>query len=146
MIGTVKTILMVYATLDLTLQVVFQLPAIGMSTASEDLGFRKIWTIKDHNGNVDPQLTFDKYVKRLGTIDAVHMQIDWQNFVLQLLNCFIIAVILLQSEVFNSTGYLKFVTQSGGSMDLLMNLADTKAKAITYCQNNFKIKKIISIQ
>jgi hypothetical protein len=38
------------------------------------------------------------------------------------------------------------VTQGDGSMDLLMRLADVKAKAITYCRNNFKIRKIVAIQ
>lgn len=31
-------------------------------------------------------------------------------------------------------------------MDLLVSLADNKSKAITYRENNYKIKKILSIQ
>lgn len=62
------------------------------------------------------------------------------------MNCFILAIILLQSEIFNSAGYLKYVTQQNGSMDLLIQLADSKAKSITYVFNNYKIRKILNIQ
>jgi len=61
------------------------------------------------------------------------------------MNCFMIAIISLQSEIFSSEGYLKFVTQTDGSMDLLVKLADIKAKSISYVFNNLKIRKIISI-
>jgi hypothetical protein len=68
------------------------------------------------------------------------------NFLLQLLNCLIISMITLQSEIFRSAGYVKYVSQSGGSMDLLCQLSDLKAKSITYVFNNLKIRKIVSIQ
>jgi hypothetical protein len=41
---------------------------------------------------------------------------------------------------------MKFVTQTDGSMDLLMKLAEQKAKSIAYIFNNKKIRKIIMIQ
>lgn len=53
---------------------------------------------------------------------------------------------MLQSEIFDSAGYKKFVTQSDGSMDLLMQLSGIKAKSITYIYNNEKIRKVVSIQ
>jgi hypothetical protein len=55
-------------------------------------------------------------------------------------------MITLQSEIFRSAGYVKYVSQSGGSMDLLCQLSDLKAKSITYVFNNLKIRKIVSIQ
>jgi hypothetical protein len=36
--------------------------------------------------------------------------------------------------------------QQDGSMDLLIQLAELKAKSIAYCYNNMKIRKIVSIQ
>ena len=65
---------------------------------------------------------------------------------LQTLNCVMICAISLQSEIFSSWGYRKYVTQAGGSMDLIVQLADLKAKSIASTFNNLKIRKIISIQ
>ena len=45
---------------------------------------------------------------------------DAGNFGLQVLNCIIIFIVILQNDIFNSAGYKKFVTQSDGSMDLLV--------------------------
>ena len=61
------------------------------------------------------------------------------------MNAFIVAIILLQSEIFSSPGYLKYVTQINGSMDLLIQLSELKAKSVTYVFNNYKIRKILSI-
>lgn len=52
----------------------------------------------------------------------------------------------MQKEIFYSFGYRKFITQKNGSMDLLVKLAQEKARAMTYAFNNTKIKKIIKIQ
>jgi hypothetical protein len=57
-----------------------------------------------------------------------------------------ICALSFQSEVFHSSGYTKFVTQTDGSMDLLIKLAELKAKSIAYIFNNKKIIKIIMIQ
>ena len=62
------------------------------------------------------------------------------------MNCFIISTIIFQSEIFSSAGYLKYVTQHGGSMDLLMELSELKAKSITYAINNYKIRKVLNIK
>jgi hypothetical protein len=56
-----------------------------------------------------------------------------------------ITFISLQTEIFTSAGYKKFVTQKNGSMDLLVQLSNLKAKSISYVFNNYKIRKIISI-
>ena len=58
------------------------------------------------------------------------------NLGLQILNCVIIAVIALQAEIFRSPGYQKYVQQTDGSMDLLVQLADLKAKSVTFVFNN----------
>jgi hypothetical protein len=57
-----------------------------------------------------------------------------------------ICFISLQTEIFQSPGYKKFITQKSGSMDLIMSLADKKAKSLSYCFNNDKIRNIVSIQ
>ena len=74
------------------------------------------------------------------------LRLQEMNFFLQLLNCLIISIITLQCEIFLSAGYIKYTTQSEGSMDLLCSLADLKGKSITYVFNNHKIRKIVSIQ
>lgn len=74
------------------------------------------------------------------------LELQYMNLGLQILNCVIIAIITLQSEIFRSPGYVKYVKQTDGSMDLLVQLADLKAKSITYVFNNQKIRKILSIQ
>lgn len=73
-------------------------------------------------------------------------ELDWRAFYFQFMNCFIIATIILQCEIFSSPGYQKYVTQHNGSMDLLMELSELKAKSITYVINNYKIRKILNIQ
>jgi hypothetical protein len=75
-----------------------------------------------------------------------HFELDWKAFYFEGMNCFIVAIILLQSEIFSSAGYLKYVTQQNGSMDLLLQIPELKAKSITYMYNNYKIRKILSIQ
>lgn len=52
----------------------------------------------------------------------------------------------MQSEIFRSPGYVKYVTQVDGSMDLLVKLAQLKRLSFTYIFNNEKIRKILSIQ
>lgn len=43
-----------------------------------------------------------------------------------ILTCFMIVMITFQVEIYRSNGYIKFVTQSDGSLDLLMNLSQLK--------------------
>ena len=52
----------------------------------------------------------------------------------------------LQTEIFESFGYKKFVAQKNGTMDKLLYLSDLKAQSMAYCFNNQKIRKIIQIQ
>ena len=110
------------------------------------IGFRKIWrnhyeTAFDYNvlinsaeSGVNPQ-----------TQQYHGLQLHWDSLMLQTLNCVMICAISLQSEIFSSWGYRKYVTQAGGSMDLIVQLADLKAKSIAFTFNNLKIRKIISI-
>lgn len=70
---------------------------------------------------------------------------ETRAFYFQIMNAFTVGIILLQSEIFSSAGYLKYVTQSNGSMDLLVQLSELKGKSITYVFNNYKIRKILSI-
>lgn len=51
----------------------------------------------------------------------------------------------MQSEIFKSSGYIKYVTQADGSMDLLVKLSNLKRLSFTYIYNNEKIRKILSI-
>jgi len=69
------------------------------------IGFRKVWrepssslnyySLIDQGGHYEPHMGLD---------------IDWKNFWMQLLNCIMICSISLQTEIFYSFGYLKFVT------------------------------------
>ena len=78
--------------------------------------------------------------------EPLTLKLNWFNFILQFLNCVIICQIMLQSEIYDSHGYKKFVTQEDGSMDLLVKLSELKKKSSAYMFNNYKIRKILSIQ
>lgn len=113
------------------------------------LGLRKVWTYTHGPGyeNLDlGDLTFKEYI----TCDpwnefCPHFQLDWRAFYFEVMICFIVSQIMLQSEIFNSSGYLKYVTQQNGSLDLLIQMSKLKAKSVTYVSNNQKIRKILSI-
>lgn len=145
MIPVVAGQLRFFAMLDLCLQIFYQLPIIEVSKTMADAGFRKIWSVEDAAGPIT-RLKFPQLIDSVGTNNEIKFLIDKQNLLFQIMNCIIIAFIVLQNQVFSSSGYVKFVTQSDGSMDLLMKLAETKAKAITQCRNNYKLRKILSLQ
>ena len=73
------------------------------------------------------------------------ISINYFNLGIQLMNCAIICTIILQNDIFESAGYIKFVTQHNGSMDLLIELANLKQKSTAYIFNNMKVNKIVSI-
>lgn len=123
-------------------------------------GFRKVWAF-----NAGTQDYHQKGPNDLGDLNyhhlikcerfnndgsakysCPHFEIDWKAFIFQSLNSCLVAVIMLQCEIFSSAGYLKYVTQQNGSLDLLMELSELKAKSITYVFNNYKIRKILNIQ
>jgi len=103
------------------------------------IGLRKIWTITDPNDLNYEDLINSGYDRRVG------MEFNQEALVIQCLNVIILSIIMLQSEIFDSTGYKKFVTQADGSMDLLMQLSGLKAKSTTYIFNNQKVRKVVSI-
>jgi hypothetical protein len=49
-----------------------------------------------------------------------------------------ICILSLQTEIFSSFGYKKFVTKKDG-MELYVELAEIKAKSVAYCINNAKL-------
>lgn len=105
-------------------------------------------------GKIDlDELTYEQYINckpwdEDGTKnhDCPYFKMVWKAFLFEVMNCFIVSIIMLQSEIFSSAGYLKYVTQANGSMDLLIQLSDLKAKSITYVYNNYKIRKILNLQ
>jgi hypothetical protein len=117
------------------------MPIFPPSDILEPIGFRKVWDVtKEHRD----ELTYAHMIKDGDSY--LGYEINWKNFNLQCLNCFMICFISLQTEIFKSPGYQKFITQKSGSMDLIMSLADKKAKSLAYCFNNDKIRNIVSIQ
>lgn len=107
-------------------------------------GIKKIWVTGDNNEDL---FNYQTFMDSQGVDDHANgLKIDVGNLMMQVLNCFIISIIMLQSEIFDSAGYQKFVTQDDGSMDLMIQLGVMKAKSITYVFNNKKIRKILSIQ
>lgn len=144
MIRVMTEYLLIYALIDATIQIVFQLPAVlpGDLDGLRKYGFRKVWKFdagkQDYtNYGKKPEdlgdLTYSMFIecsmifkenKETGFLESTgncpHIILDWRAFYFSLMNCFIIAVIVLQCEIFGSAGYLKYVTQHGGSMDLLM--------------------------
>ena len=106
---------MYYAIFDFSLQIIAQLPLVSYPKWFESIGFRKIWTNESTYG---VEMSYEQLINNSDTF--VGLEFNKVNFCMQLLNCMMIAVISLQTEIFESPGYIKFVTQTDGSMDLLM--------------------------
>lgn len=78
--------------------------------------------------------------------DFIIFHFNGVNFFTLAITCFMMVLVIFQVEIYRSNGYLKFVTQSNGSLDLLMELASLKKQSLAFTKNNVKIKKILSIQ
>jgi hypothetical protein len=162
MIAVMQIWLLAYGLVDFTIQILFQMPMVLVNLDQvkglKAFGFRKVWTY--HAGDTAPgeeppdlgEMTFRDYISCNPWTDGKHnencphFQLNERAFYFEVMNCFIVAMIMLQSEIFSSAGYLKYVTQQNGSMDLLIQLSELKAKSITYVWNNYKIRKILSVQ
>ena len=68
------------------------------------IGFRKIWYVDDMNDLDYTNFILTGYDERVG------FKFDTEAFIIQTLNVFIMFIIMLQSEIFDSAGYQKFVT------------------------------------
>jgi hypothetical protein len=120
----------------------------------KNVGLLKIWNIYHDERYADdrdqPALTIDYFEQSIinpdGYKNITGLNFQYTVFYQMVMNCIIIAVIFLQSDIFNSFGYKKFVTQSDGSLDLLVQLSELKSKSKTYIFNNLKIQKILSMQ
>ena len=143
MIGVMQKHLLIYSMIDFTIQVIYQMPLLSLEMGNLKLfGFQKIWTF---TGGV--KLDDIEYNDFISTKPVVPQYgFHFGAFAFESMNCLIIAFIILQSEIFSSHGYNKYVTQNDGSMDLLIQLSKLKAKSITFVYNNYKIRKILNIQ
>jgi hypothetical protein len=85
------------------------------------IGLRKVWVVKNEGA-----LTYSSLINHLDSQESNYngFVLNFDNFCLQCINCVMITIISLQSEIFESAGYQKFVRQSNGSMDMLIQLAD----------------------
>ena len=130
---------MIYSMIDFTFQLIAQLPVYQPKDGPSSFGFRKIWT-HDEDLGIDKALSLEYFEDTMrhsvGKNETPGLEFNSFNFNMQLLNCVIIAIILLQADIFNSYGYKKFVTQTDGSLDLLIQLADLKSKSKAYIFNN----------
>jgi hypothetical protein len=130
MINIMQRWLIFYSFIDFMIQLVFQMPIMqfdGMKSL-RTYGFRKIWKFNPGFGmlgNLD-DLSYRDYIecqpwkKGVYTNNCPHFSLDIRAFYFELMICFIVAIIMLQAEIFYSAGYLKYVTQQDGSMDLLI--------------------------
>jgi hypothetical protein len=146
MISVIQKWLMTYAILDFTSQIIMQMPMISYAPYMKYIGFRKIWSYDVNSYTEDEIFNYQRFMNSQGHNNKSTLELYPLNLALQILNCIIIAIIALQAELFNSAGYLKYVTQEDGSMDLLVQLSELKSKSIAFVFNNKKIKKIVSIQ
>jgi hypothetical protein len=147
MLWVIEYLLMSFAVLDFVVQLLCQMPMIELHKVYTNIGLRKVWSYDPEVQNIQDVFSFDHLVYRYGTHGAdTGLKIQGKSLMLQTLNCIIISVITLQTEIFKSAGYKKYVSQTGGSMDMLVQLADLKKKSITFVFNNRKIRKILSIQ
>lgn len=80
------------------------------------IGFRKIW-----RNTYETAFDYNVLINSAENPVEYHgLQLHWDSLMLQTLNCVMICSISLQSEIFSSWGYRKYVTQAGGSMDLIV--------------------------
>jgi len=109
-----------------------------------EIGLKKVW----HQPKQDAghRFTYQELVEAGARGKFYGHTFDVGHFVTICITCLMISLISLQTEIYNSTGYIKFVTQNDGSMDLLVKLSELKQKSLTYMFNNDKIRKIIAIQ
>jgi len=93
----------------------YQLPLLVPSGDFQNLGLHKIWGIKESaaKGGI-PALSLEYFKESIINKDQygklAGLQFQEAVFYQIVLNCMIIAVIFLQSDIFNSAGYKKFVT------------------------------------
>lgn len=142
-IKIIQKYMLTFAVLDFILQVFIQLPLFTSHDKLADwIGLRKVFE--------DPEPKYHESYNYLfllaGPSQYEGERLIPRNFRLEVLNCLMISLISLQSEIFDSAGYQKFCTQKDGSMDLLVNLSYLKARSMAYTFNNYKIRKIVAIQ
>lgn len=126
MVRLVNVYLMLVAVIDFSLQIVWSLPVIEQQEWASMVGLMRVWRHQKGKELGDFKTLITDHHNFVG------LDITWHNFFVQILNCFIIATISLQREIFTSAGYEKFVTQKGGSMDLMVKMSTTKAEIISY--------------
>jgi len=97
-----------------------QLPIFNNTIAEKHFGMRKIWKQPLVHYNYEDIIKGGFYHPFNG------MVFDDQAFNMQMAICALICLISLQSEIFSSAGYIKYVSQTDGSMDLLVKLNELK--------------------
>lgn len=121
MISTIQVYLMSFAMFDYTIQLITQLPIIQLQNSARYFGFRKIWSWDKSAYTAEQIFSYNNFLLNQGVVgNKIGLELQFRDFGLQVLNCVIISFIALQSEIFNSAGYVKYVTQTDGSMDLLV--------------------------
>jgi len=102
MVATIKGLLMYYCLFDFTLQILAQMPLW------ETNQIRQIYVPET---NPDELYSYDHYLETLRAGHAEQgLEFVWKNFWIQVLGSVIIMIIMLQNDIFQSYGYLKFVT------------------------------------
>jgi hypothetical protein len=94
------------------------MPMYNLKEDIPGIGIRKVWK-RELEG--DECFSFIYFLRTLVTDEpGGGLYFDSSVYGIQCLICIIIAIILMQSDIFSSYGYKKFVTQEDGSMDLLV--------------------------
>lgn len=124
MIEVVKKYLLYFAMIDLLMQLYVQMPFIYNSPLERKLGIRKVWlhplrelnTVRHKYYGYDYAIAINKGNERL----FEGLTLNVLNFNMQIAIGVMICLISLQAEIFDSEGYKKYVTQTDGSMDLII--------------------------
>lgn len=71
------------------------------------IGFRKVWEVQNEN-----LFNYSNFINHTDDNEGKYSgyKLMGSNFYLQCINCLMICMISLQSEIFESPGYKKFVT------------------------------------
>lgn len=125
-------ILLVISMVEITMLIIFQLPIFEDNDILRGFGFKKVWDPPILDEGHDYPFTYEGMVRASRGPRQNEYKFIQANFITIAITCLMIVLITLQREIYNSTGYTKFVTQFDGSMDLLVSLSELKKKSMAY--------------
>lgn len=97
MLKVIQSYLMIYAMFDFCLQITMQMPTFPENKSISWIGFRKVWKAETAD-----DMSYENLMKvdEFGQPKFQGLTFDYLNFYLQCMNCFMISILSLQTEIF----------------------------------------------